>query len=71
MPSRISSITDKSTSNNSTTFSMLNNLKHFVYNWIKDKCLHMCKIDKNNTAEEKNQQPQEEMEKNIDFILIT
>lgn len=31
----------------------------------------MCKIDKNNTAEEKNQQPQEEMEKNIDFILIT
>lgn len=31
----------------------------------------MCKIDENNTAEEKNQQPQEEMEKKIDFILIT
>lgn len=67
MPSRISSITDKSTSNNSTTFSMLNNLKHFVYNWIKDKCLHMCKIDENNTAEEKNQQPQEEMKKICSF----
>lgn len=50
---------------------MLNNLKHFVYNWIKDKCLHLCKIDENNTAEERNQQPQEEMKNNIDFILIT